>query len=83
MKPRVLYNRLCILLVVALPVVPQAVAADADNFTQHQVTEPTLLKVKSDDKAKQGADTQSDPDGSAMVIGTPQPVAGEREDDCE
>lgn len=83
MKPRVIYHRLCILLVVALPVVPQAVATDADNFPQHQVTEPTLLKVKSDNKAKQAADTQSNHAGSSGVIDTPQPVVEEREDDCE
>ena len=31
MKPRVIYRRLCILLVVALPVVPQAFAVDAQS----------------------------------------------------
>ena len=86
MKPRVIYRRLCILLVVALPVVPQAFAADsadADNFPQHQVTELTILEVKSGDKARQAADTQPDRAGSSMVFDTPQPVAEERKDDCE
>lgn len=53
MKPRVIYRRLCILHVVALPVVPQAFAADAqsDRAGSSMVFEPPqpVVEEREDD----------------------------------